>query len=88
MYTANFKETQKPQNLLISYKRQFGEHIISLQDDTKKVTALVIDMNGREVKKYLLDSTQPIVIIDVPFGYYTLMVTNGKLKQEIPILIN
>ncbi len=88
LYTANFKESLKPQNLLISYKRQFGEHVISLLDDTKKVAASIIDMNGREVKKYLLDTTQPIVIIDVPFGYYTLLVTDGKVKQEIPILIN
>jgi hypothetical protein len=88
LYTANFKEPQKPQNLLINYKRQFGEHVISLIDETKKVSAAVIDMNGKEVKKYLLNATQPIIIIDVPFGYYTLLISDGKVKQELSILIN
>lgn len=88
LYTANFKETQKPQNLLINYKRQFGENAISLIDETKKVSVKVIDLNGKEVKKYLLDTTQPFAIIDVPFGYYTLLVSDGKLKQEIRILVN
>ena len=76
------------QNLLINYKRQFGEHVISLIDETKKVSAAVIDMNGKEVKKYLLNATQPIIIIDVPFGYYTLLISDGKVKQELSILIN
>ena len=45
-------------------------------------------MNGKEVKKYLLNATQPIIIIDVPFGYYTLLISDGKVKQELSILIN
>ncbi len=88
LYTSNYIETPKSRNLLINYKHQFGEQVISLIDETRKVSVRVIDMNGREVKKYLLDATQPIAIIDVPFGYYTLLVSDGKWKQEILIFIN
>lgn len=88
LYTLGFRDTNKAQNLLINYKQAFGEHVISLIDETKKVSASLIDLNGKIVAKYQLDYTQPIVIIDVTAGYYNLLVTEGKLRQEIKILID
>ena len=88
LYTAGVRDTNKAPNLLINYKRQFGEHTISLIDETKKVTVKLMDMNGKEVKKYVLDYTQTIVIIDAPFGYYNLYITDGKVEQNEGILIN
>lgn len=88
LYSAGFKDTNKAQNLLINYKKQFGEHVISLVDETKKVSVTLMDMNGKVVAKYLLDYTQPIVIIDAAAGYYNLLISDGKVRQELKILID
>ncbi|MFM9945839.1 MAG: hypothetical protein ACKVQB_11480 [Bacteroidia bacterium] len=88
LYSASFKDTNKFQNLLINYKKQFGEPTISLIDETKKVNVSVMDMNGKVVAIYQMDYTQPIAIIDVVAGYYTLLNTDGKVKQEMKILID
>lgn len=88
LYTAGFRDTNKAQNLLINYKKQFGEHVISLPDETKKVGVILMDMNGKVVAKYQLDYTQPIVVIDVAAGYYNLLISDGKVRQELKILID
>lgn len=88
IFSIGFTDTNKARNNLVIYKKQFGEHSISLIDETKKASATLIDMNGKIVEKYLLDYTQPIVIMDAAAGYYILSITDGYVKQELKIIID
>ena len=57
-------------------------------DETKKVSVSLIDINGKIVATYQLDFTNPIEVIGVAAGYYSILISDGKVKQEMKILVD
>ena len=87
IFTTGFGDGPGPMPVLIKFKKQLGEPTISLVDETRKVKVFVLDMNGKVVAKYQLDNTQPIVVMDLAAGYYTLLSKDGWDEQKMKILV-
>lgn len=80
------KVKPKPIKLVSLHHTDSGQ-VLNLIDDHKTITVSVLDASGRTVKKYALNRSQPSVVLDINKGYYTLVITDGKTRQELSTVI-